>query len=48
MGKTIRITKEIEEFLKRKGKYGETASDVLKRLLKITNKRRKDEVKNKN
>ena len=30
----IRITRELKEFIERKGKWGETHDNILKRLLK--------------
>ena len=34
-GKTVRVTNEIYDFIKANGSFGETFSDVLKRLLNI-------------
>lgn len=35
MSKVVRITKELEDFLKLNGKFGETLCDVMVRLLNI-------------
>lgn len=34
-GKTVRVSNEIYDFISKSGAFGETFSDVLKRLLKI-------------
>jgi hypothetical protein len=34
-GKTVRVSNEIYNFISKNGEFGETFSDVLKRLLKI-------------
>lgn len=34
-GKTVRVSNEIYEFIVKNGEFGESVSDVLKRLLKI-------------